>query len=178
MKANLACIFVAALSTVVMWTAQASAVTTTEYTWDKIKFQTLLPFSDPQKIGLEAVVLVHPPDSNPGEEQMEITLVRVSQVLQESLENNDAEVLAYVKTTFFGISEPASLSLKRFILGNELVGESQDINFPRDADLEYYLVPLSDGDKIFMAFKWGLDFPREQVEAVIDTVTKSFKETE
>lgn len=180
MKSRIARFFTTILSTslVLALAAQGVSAQTMEQTWGKISFQTALPFSPPLEIGLDAVALIHPPESGMGEEQMEITLARVSQVVQENMNNNDEEVIAYIKTTFFGLTDPASTSVVRIFQGQQITGQSQSIDFPNDAELEYFLVPLADGSKIFVAFKWALNFSREQVEEIISAVSLSFRETE
>lgn len=177
MKSRMICIFSSVLSVLalLLLIAPEGLAANTEHTWGKISFQTGIPFSEPQDIGLDAVALVHPPESSMGEEQIEITLASVSQVLQESMEN-DEDIIAYVKTALFGVPDPASATIARVFQGQQVTGQTQSIDFPQNAELEYYLLPLSDGSKIFVAFKWVLNFSRAQVEEIISTVSLSFKE--
>ena len=74
-------------------TVQISGAETSEYKWEKVSFKTPVAFSSPQKLGLDAVTLVHPPESGLGKGQMEITLVAVPKDMQESMGNKDAEII-------------------------------------------------------------------------------------
>jgi len=149
---------------------------TAEHQWGKIGFQVPLAFSSPKEIGMDAAAMQHPPESPPGKGQMEITLVGVSKGLQESLENKDEEIRKYVKGTFLGSVEPATRKTERTFLGKKVVGEGQTLSIPRKGELEFYLVPLSDGDKVAVAFFWDPAFPKEKVDSVIAKVAESLKE--
>ncbi len=157
-------------------TVQISGAAKGEHTWGKISFQTPVDFSNPQKLGLDAVALMHPPDCGLGKGQMEISLVAVPKDMAESLGNKDAEILSYVKTTFLGSAVPAAKTVERSFLGKKVAGEAQTTSIPKKSELELYLVPLSDGDKVTVAFKWDAAFPKEKADSVIAKVAQSFKE--
>jgi hypothetical protein len=156
-------------------TAQLADAQTSEYKWGKVSFQAPVAFSSPQKVGLDAVALVHPPESGLGQGQMEITLVAVPKDMQESMGNQDAEILSYVKATFLA-STLATKSVERSFLGRKVTGEVQSSSIPKKVELELYLVPLSDGDKVAVGFKRDIGMPKEKAESVINMVAQSFKE--
>jgi hypothetical protein len=158
-------------------TVQISGAEQGEHQWEKIGFQTPLAFSAPQKLGLDAVVMMHPPESGLGKGQMEITLVAVPKDLQESLGKKDEEIRKYVKGTFLASTLPATRSPERSFLGKKVVGEGQAVSIPKKGELEFYLVPLADGDQMAVAFKWDAAFPKDKAESVIAKVAQSFKET-
>jgi hypothetical protein len=147
-----------------------------DHTWEKISFQTPLAFSAPQKIGLDAAAMMHPPESGLGKGQMEITLVAVPKGLQESLGNKEEEVKNYVKGTFLATTEPATRKVARTFLGKKVAGEGQSVTIPKKNELEFYLVPLSGGDKVALAFIWDAAFPKDKAESVIAKVAQSLKE--
>jgi hypothetical protein len=167
--------FMAALL-VCLLTVQISGADKGDHKWGKIGFQTPLAFSDPEKLGLDAVVMVHPPESGPGKGQMEIILVAVPKDLKESLGNKDEETMKYVKGTFLASTLPATRSPERSFLGKKVVGEGQAVSIPKKGELEFYLVPLADGDQVAVAFKWDAAFPKDKADSVITKVAQSFKE--
>jgi hypothetical protein len=107
---------------------------------------------------------------------MEITLVSVPKDMQESMGNKDADILSYVKATFLASTLPATKSVERSFLGRKVVGEAQSSSIPAPGELELYLIPLSDGDKVAVGFKRDNAMPKEKAESVINTVAQSFKE--
>jgi len=157
-------------------TVQISGAETGDQKWWKVSFKTPVAFSSPQKVGLDAVALVHPPESGLGRGQMEITLVGVPKDMQESMGNKDAEVLAYVKATFLASTLPATKSVERSFLGKKVVGGAQSVSIPKKGELEIYLVPLSDGDKVAVGFTRDVAMPKEKAESIINMVAQSFKE--
>ena len=157
-------------------TVQISGAAKGDHTWGKIGFQTPLDFSAPQKLGLDAVALTHPPDCALGKGQMEISLVAVPKDMAESMGNKDAEVMSYVKITFLGAATPATKTVERSFLGKKVVGEAQATSIPKKSEMELYLIPLADGDKVAVAFKWDAPFPKEKAAGVITKVAESFKE--
>jgi len=159
-----------------LMTAHISGAATSDYKWEKVSFQAPVAFSSPQKVGLDAVVLVHPPESGLGKGQMEITLVAVPKDMQESMGNKDAEIMNYVKTTFLGSALPATKSVERSFLGRKIVGEAQSSTIPKKVEVELYLIPLSDGDKVAVGFKTDSAMAKEKAEDIIKAVAQSFKE--
>jgi hypothetical protein len=157
-------------------TLQIAGAAKGEHTWGKIGFQTPLDFSAPQKLGLDAVALIHPPDCGLGQGQMEISLVAVPKDMAESMGNKDAEILSYVKTTFLGSATPAAKKMERSFLGKKVAGEAQTTSIPKKSEMELYLVPLADGDKVAVGFKWDAAFPKEKAESIIAKVAATFKE--
>jgi len=157
-------------------TVQISGAETSERKWEKVSFKTPVAFSSPQKIGLDAVALVHPPESGLGKGQLEITLVAIPKDMQESMGNKDAEIMSYVKATFLASTLPAAKSVERSFLGRKVVGEAQSSSIPKPGEMELYLIPLSDGDKVAVGFKRDSSMPKEKAESIMNTVAQSFKE--
>jgi hypothetical protein len=159
-----------------LFTVQLSWAGANDHTWWKISFQTPLAFSSPEKIGLDAAALNHPPESGLGKAQMEITLVGVPKGMAESLGNKDAEILNYVKATFLGAATPATKKVERTFFGKKVAGEAQDTTIPKKGELEIYLIPLSDGDKVALGFVRDAQFPKDKADGVIKAVAQSLKE--
>jgi hypothetical protein len=159
-----------------LFTVQLSGAAANDHTWWKIGFQTPVAFSSPEKIGLDAAALMHPPESGLGKAQMEITLVGVPKGMAEGLGNKDDKILQYVKTTFLGAATPAAKKVERTFLGKKVAGEAQATSIPKKGELEIYLIPLSDGDKVAVGFVRDAQFPQDKAEGVINTVAQSLKE--
>lgn len=178
MKGKISLIKISALLALVvsLFTVQLSGAAAADHTWWKIGFQTPLAFSSPKEIGLDAAAMMHPPESGPGKAQMEITLVGVPKDMAASLGNQDAEILNYVKATFLGAATPATRKVERSFMGKKVAGEAQDTTIPKQGELEIYLIPLSDGDKVALGFVRDAQFPKDKADSVINAVAQSLKE--
>jgi hypothetical protein len=81
-----------------------------------------------------------------------------------------------VKATFLGATTPATKSVERSFLGRKVVGEAQSTSIPKKGELELYLIPLSDGDKLAIAFTRDAAFAKEKADSIISAVAQSLKE--
>ncbi|MFH0783062.1 MAG: hypothetical protein V2B20_14090 [Pseudomonadota bacterium] len=145
-------------------------------TWWKIAFNSPVPFSPPQEIGMDAVALLYPAQSNLGQAQLEISLIALPKEMQESFANNDAEIVNYVKGTFLASTTASEKTAVRTFLGKKVVGEIQATSIPKSSTLEVYLIPLADGDKIAVAFARDASMANDEAEKIIEMVASSFKE--
>jgi hypothetical protein len=145
--------------------------------WRTVSFDTPTAMSLPVEIGLDAVTVTEPPDALHGKALMEVSLVAIPKDLRESLENSDSEVLNYVKSTFLGTSKPADKAVERSFLNSKVSGELLSSKIPAPREIEVYLIPLSGGASVAVAFCRGLSVPREKFESLIETVARSFRES-
>lgn len=144
--------------------------------WRSVSFETAMPVSAPKDAGLDAVTVSAPPDAAPGKALLEVTLVFVSRDMHESLDNNNSAVMDYVKTTFLGVSGGAEKSVQRNFLGRSVSGKSFSSKIPSPRDMELYLVSLSSGDSMAVAFSGSRAAAGEDFEAFIARVTATFRE--
>ncbi len=66
--------------------------------------------------------------------------------------------------------------MDRSFLENTITGQVLDMAIPHDGLMEFYLVPLSNGDSLSIAFRWNLSIQREEVEKIISMVSSTLKE--
>lgn len=145
-----------------------------KYTWNTISFTTPVLFAQPVKIGMDAVSLLYPNDSQPATAQFDITLALSTVEMQKTMGMDDTQLLDYLKTTFMGASGSAQKAKERTILGKTLTGDHQEQTIPKRMLLDSYLIPLANGDKLMLAFKSDVKMDAAEVEKIIDTVTKTF----
>jgi hypothetical protein len=155
---------------------QAACAAGKDYKWWKISFQAPVALSGPEKIGLDAVALMYPAESKLGQGQLEITLVAVPNDMQEGMGNNNAEIVNYVKATFLGSATPGTKKVERSFLGKKIAGEGQTTSIPKKMELELFLIPLADGDKVAVGFKRDAAWPQEKAEDILKIVAQTFKE--
>ena len=161
---------------VVAMQSNARGADTFSHKWWRVGFDTPTPFSEPIKLGLDAAALVNPPESGPGQGRLEIILVAVPKDLQESMGNNEKEIMAFVKGTFLGATNPAESNVERSFMGQASKGDVQKLSLPKPGELEIYLVPLSNGDKVAVGLTRDLNTPAEDSRRVLDMVARTFKE--
>lgn len=149
---------------------------TFSHSWGRVGFETPLAFSKPMDIGMGAVALTSPPQSGPGQGDLVITLVEVPKDLQESMGNNPAEVMNYVKSTHLGTTKPAQGARERTFLGQVVKGEVQQMAIPKPGELEVYMVSLPGGDKVAVALTRDQKIPADVAAKVMEMVAKTFKE--
>ena len=178
MRGDSTCIVSVLVMVMLMMTLVPSAwgEDTVSRTWWRVGFETTTAFSEPVELGPDAASLVNPPESQPGQARLEITLVAVPKDLVESLGNNDSEVFAFVKSTFFGTANPADSTVERSFMGKTARGELQKTTIPKPGELEIYLVPLSNGDKVAVGLTRAQDTPVEEAKQVMDLLSQTLKE--
>ncbi|MFZ1728951.1 MAG: hypothetical protein WBQ23_04865 [Bacteroidota bacterium] len=144
--------------------------------WGSIAFDTPIQFSPPADIGLNAVALVSPPESQSGAGSMEITLVSVPPDMAEGMENDNEMILGYLKSTFLATSKPGKKTAGRSFLTKTVEGETVSSTIPKPSELEYYLVPLSDGAMMLIALRWDSSVTTEDAAAVFAMIAETLKE--
>lgn len=168
--------FLVVLSLVMAMEIPAWSADTFSHKWWRVSFDTPIPFSEPIRLGMGAVALVSPPDSGLGQGNLEITLAAVPKDLQESMGNNEKEILAFIKGTFLGTNNPAEGSAERSFMGQTNKGDVQKTSLPKPGELEIYLIALSDGDKVAVGLTRDLNTPDKEAKKVMDMIAKTFKE--
>jgi hypothetical protein len=165
-----------AVLSLLLWASCGSKEELHRYSWWKVSFDLPLQFSGPVDIGVGAAAFVHPAESEPGQADIEITLVSVPVDLQLSLDNDEDAILDFVKSTFLGTTKPADESLERTFLGKKIVGGLQDITIPRKGQMETYLIPLSDGDMVAVSVMHEDGISVETSQRIVDALASTMKE--
>ncbi|NCJ08237.1 hypothetical protein GS597_17330 [Synechococcales cyanobacterium C] len=142
-----------------------------------IDFEFPTGFSEPRPLGSEALGLFYPAQAPPGSEQMRITLVELDTERIEWLNMSNQELMSYLKHLFLGVNSPARSYQQRTILGQPLAGEVHLRQKPQGVSyLELYVVPLSTGHHILLAFESDTQMPLQKTEEAIQTITQSLQE--
>lgn len=143
--------------------------------WGPVAFETPVPFSAPDVVGLDAVNFVHPPENTLGEGRMELTLALASRDYVEALGTTDA-LLADMAGTFLGVTA-ATPGKARPFLGRTVEGWTARTSIPRPAHWEYHLVPLHDGRQLLVALRRLEDVPTTEATNVLDAIAETLRET-
>lgn len=158
--------------------ATGSVAGSQDYSWESIRFQTDFQVSQPQSLGMDAVSMVYPADSEPGKSLAEIVLVKASKDMQQAMEMKESELIAYLKTTYLGFSGDPESTVQRDIFGKPVTGERFRQMIPVASNVEMFFVRLRSEDGLMIAFRIVPDMPVEDAEKLILTITESMVETD
>jgi hypothetical protein len=142
--------------------------------WWKIAFDAPVAFAAPRKVGLDAVVLIHPADAELGSGLLEITLAALPQTMIKEMGLKDDEILGYIETTFLGAG-PAETPAERTFFGKTVKGDRQTLGIPRTRHLEAYVVPLPDGDSLGIMFVNDPRLAPEEVEKIVAQIAQTLR---
>lgn len=126
-----------------------------------LKFIPPIAFSAPAPAGLDALLVVHPPDAKAGGEKVSLTAV----AFPKDSGMSDAELLDYVKSTFLATSASGK-PVERTFLGKPVKGQALEKKIPAPSNAEVYVVTKKSGDKVVLGFVTSPGFAKEAQEAI------------
>jgi hypothetical protein len=127
-----------------------------------LKFTPPIAFSAAAPAGLDALLVVHPPDAKAGGEKMGLTAV----AFPKDSGMSDAELLDYVKSTFLGASASGK-PVERTFLGKPVKGQSLEKKIPAPSNAEIYVTTKKSGDKVVLGFVYLPGFAKEAQDAIV-----------
>ena len=137
-------------------------------------FETPVGFSDLKPIGDAGFGVLYPATAAKGSQRLLITLVDLRVEDLVLLRMDEEQLFSYVKYLHFGLSGSAYQYQQRQFMGQALRGQVQVKS--NQHIVELYLVPLSDGSKLAVAFEIDPELPLMLVENTITAVTRSLRE--
>ncbi|MCP9928454.1 hypothetical protein [Cyanobium sp. CH-040] len=141
-------------------------------------FRSPLPLSAPQPVGLDALLVAHPPGAAAGEERFSLTAVRFPpEVTDTKAGMTPAELRDTVKVAFLAGQSRDGTPLQRRILGRMVEGEAFTTPIPAPSLGEVFVLRRSDGDSVVLGFKLRQDWAAQGRE-LITAITASLREGE
>ncbi|MCU0528553.1 MAG: hypothetical protein MUD04_03465 [Cyanobium sp. Prado107] len=141
-------------------------------------FRSPLPLSAPRTVGLDALLVAHPPEATGGEERFSLTAVRFPpEVTDTKAGMTPAELREYVTVTFLAGQRQDGTPVQRQILGRPVQGETFTTPVPAPSLGEVFVLRRSDGDSVVLGFKLRQDWA-EQGRQLITAITTSLREGE
>lgn len=144
--------------------------------WGPIAFDTPVPFSAPSEIGVDAVRLRFPGESESAESRLELTLVLAPKEYVKSL-GGRKELLSNMTGVFLGLTEYEAAEPRHF-LGASVAGWKAMSTVPRVLHWQFHLVPLADGSRVLVALARSDETTPEEASKVLDLVSRTFRERE
>ncbi len=148
------------------------------YTLQGVSFETPVPFSEPLAVGRRGVVVIYPASApSSGGQQFRITLIELGTGMAGFTDLNEAELMHLVRFSLLGVTSPPVGVKERLLMGRLLQGEViVKRTYRGESYLELYLLPLSTGFTVAIAFEADARMPAEQVENIIATVGRTLRE--
>ena len=146
------------------------------YRTPDVSFETPAGFSKLQALGRGTMGVVYPAS---GSEDNARFAIRLAVLEGSSIYSNmdSQELMYFLKHSFLGINAPAQAYQQRRFLGKMRRGEVQMYRTNRGVVAsEIYMVPLSVGRQLMIAFEADTQLPLIQVETVINTVAATLQE--
>lgn len=141
-------------------------------------FRSPVAFSAPQGVGLDALLVAHPPDAKPGEELFSLTAVRFGPEATDTKAGmTPAELRGFVKVVFLAAGTSNGPPVRRRLLESWVEGESFTTSIPSPSFGEVFALRRRDGDSVVLGFKVRQDW-REQGMVLLDTITANLREGE
>ncbi len=141
-------------------------------------FRSPLPLSPPHAVGLDALLVGHPADAEPGQERFSLTTVRFPlEVTDTKAGMTPAELREYVRRTFLAAASVVAPPPRRLLLGRWLEGEAFTSSIPAPSVGEVFVLRRGDGESVVFGFKVRRDWA-EQGRSLITAITASLREGE
>jgi hypothetical protein len=139
-----------------------------------IKFKTGIEFSPPARAGVDALMMLHPRNAKPGKEKLGITAVLYTRDTQKLMGMGDPGLLNYTRSVFLGVAA-AGKPIERVLAGKSVRGDVVEKKIPAPMTVETYVLTLSNGSKVGIAFSYSPQF-KTDADRVIAEIGASMKE--
>lgn len=118
-----------------------------------LTFESSAEFSAPEKVGLDALMVLHPRKAKPGKETLGITAVLYTRGTQKAMGMGDAGLLNYTKSVFMGVAKAGEKVCCMF-RGKSVCGDRVEKKIPVPMIVETYVLALSDGSRVGISFNY------------------------
>ncbi|MFM7674881.1 MAG: hypothetical protein ACKO5F_04685 [Synechococcus sp.] len=158
--------------------AAAPAAAQSVVTMHGLCFRSPVALSAPQEVGLNALLVTHPPEAKPGEERFSLTAVQFSPEATDTKAGmRPAELRGYVMAVFLAGGGSNGQPLRRRLLGTWVEGESFTTSIPAPSVGEVFALRRPDGSSVVLGFKVRQEW-RKQGNALIDAITATLRDGE
>jgi len=121
-----------------------------------VQFSTEIKLSEPQSLGLDALIMKYPHIADDKSALFSVIFVLYPQIAKEAMQMSDDEFLEYAEITFFGSSGQsgqADLTACRNVLGATVESRIVEKCFPDNKYRETFIVALDNGDSLVIGFE-------------------------
>jgi hypothetical protein len=144
------------------------------YSLHGIKFVSSIEFSSPARAGVDALMMLHPRNAKPGKEKLGITAVLYTRDAQKLMGMGDPGLLNYTRSVFLGVAN-AGKPIERVLAGKSVKGDVVEKKIPAPLTVETYVLTLSNGSKVGIAFSYTPQFKTDADRSIAE-IGASMKE--
>ncbi len=147
-----------------------------EYQIFNIRFETQEVLSEPEKLGLDALIMRYPHDVDFQNALFSVIFVLYPEAARESMQMSDEEFLEYAKITFFANGGQSDETQTRMIIGKPVETQILKKVIPQPDILETGIVSLTNGESLVFGFKRSEAFYPDTTEEMISKILTSITE--
>lgn len=137
-----------------------------------LKFEAGIPLSPPAETGLDAVSFYAPPEADAAGARLEVLVHTLPAAVAEEMRAAGMDPFANEKTTYLGLADSGSGTVKRTLFGKESLGEVHPEALGGYA-VECHWTELADGRFLLLAFRRPSATPQAELDALADSVCKT-----
>ncbi|MCP9842001.1 hypothetical protein KBY93_15440 [Synechococcus sp. J7-Johnson] len=139
-------------------------------------FRSPVAFSNPKPVGLDAVMVVHPPEADAQSERFSLTAVHFPLVVTDTKAGmTPAELRDYMATVFLAGQAKAGTPIQRRLLENVVDGLAFSTPVPAPSFAEVYALRLQNRETVVLGFKFLSDW-RSEAQSLINAIAASLRE--
>lgn len=132
--------------------------------------------SNPKPVGLDAVIVVHPPEADAQSERFSLTAVHFPLVVTDTKAGmTPAELRDYVATVFLAGQAKEGTPIQRRMLERSVDGLAFSTPIPAPSFAEVYALRLQNRETVVLGFKFRSDW-RSEAESLITAIAASLRE--
>ncbi|MCP9821040.1 hypothetical protein KBZ18_16335 [Synechococcus sp. Cruz-9H2] len=139
-------------------------------------FRSPVALSNPKPVGLDAVMVAHPPGADAQSERFSLTAVHFPLVVTDTKAGmTTAELRDYVATVFLAGQAKEGTPIQRRLLENLVDGLAFSTPIPAPSLAEVYALRLQNRETVVLGFKFRSDW-RSEAESLITAIAASLQE--
>ena len=141
----------------------------------ELELRSSLNFSQPQSLGVDALIMNYPSNASIDEVLLSLGFVKYTSEAHEAMQMNSDEFLEYAKISFFGTGSNAESNKSRNILGKEIQTQILQKKIPKACTLEIGIIPLENNEFIVLGFEISETMNKEEAEKVYLDIISNLK---
>jgi len=142
----------------------------------EIEFETIFEFTEPEKLGVDALIL-NSYNSSKTDIMFSIIAVKYTKIAQEQMQMNSTEFWEYAKLTFMATTKKPLSYNNHVILGQNIETQVIKKSIPKTIFLETGIFEIPNGEFIVLGIETVEEYYDETVQLVFSKMFNCIKTT-